>query len=336
MKSEVDVEKYFFKILEERGGKVADEAKKLLEDIYCPSLKPSLRYVAKNWRDPFRPTLMALSCEAVGGEAESTTSAAIAVSFLNLSLNIWNDIADGVKYRCFTPTFPEKLGLGPALIIAGLATAKAYHLLNKFLQKVQSSTNYQTINKLFFDFACTMAEAEALNFSLRPMKTKSYKDKFSVFKRRSVHLKTCMELGSLEVGSKNEIRALSRYGSRFGAIMELREDLRVSLNLTMELADKIKGGSLPYTLHWMKDHSRKAQNIISILVEKQKLKPLNIQKVVNLLFETGAVDHVVKLIKKLGEEAASELLIIKENEANRLLKFLIQAQQPLTLKTLHI
>ena len=335
MKTEVDIEKRYYEILEKKGGKIAEETKKtLLKDIHSPNLKASLQYVVENWHDPLRPTLVTLSREAVDGESESITPAAIATSLIGLSLIIWNDLADGVKYRGFVPTFPQKLGEGTAQIIAGIATAKGYHLLSEFLQKEKSPEKYRRINNSFLDLACTMAEAEALNFSLRKRNDANHEDKINVFKMRSVHLRSCMEIGAIGTGSEAEITALADYGSLYGEIMELRDDLRMSLNFTFELADKIQRGTLPYTLYWMKDHSKKAEKLLSSLIKKQKIKPIDIKNVINRLFETGTIDHTLKRVNILVEEATKKIRM--KNEPSQLLKFLVQAQNTLILQNLTV
>lgn len=335
MKTETDVEKRYYEILEKKGGKIAEEAKKtLLKDIQSPSLKASLQYVVENWHDPLRPTLVTLSRETVGGESESITPAAIATSLIGLSLIIWNDLADGVKYRGFVPTFPQKLGEGTAQIIAGIATAKGYHLLSEFLQKEISPTKYRRINKSFLDLACTMAEAETLNFSLRKRNDTTPEDKINVFKMRSVHLRSCMEIGAIGTDSEAEIAALADYGSLYGEIMELREDLRMSLNFTLELADKIQRGTLPYALYWMKDHSKEAEKLLSSLIKKQTIKPGDIKNIINCLFETGTIDHIIKRVNKWVEEATKKIKL--KNKSSQLLKLLVQAQNTLILKNLKV
>src|SRR3972149_2997610 len=86
-------------ILEDNGGKVADKAKTiLLEDPALRNLRSPLKFISKNWRDPLTPAMMSLSCAAVGGHSEETREAALVMSLMTLSCNIWNDMVDKTLY----------------------------------------------------------------------------------------------------------------------------------------------------------------------------------------------------------------------------------------------
>jgi len=151
--ADFDSENHIQKILEDKGRKALNKAKKtMLEGVKEKDLQAPLRYLAKNWNDMLRPTLMALSCEAVGGEAEATTSAATAMTLLCSSMNIYDHIMDRTKFKSFTPTLPGKFGNGLALIVAGLVTAKAFSVLYEHAEKEVPSAKHAKVNKLFQDF----------------------------------------------------------------------------------------------------------------------------------------------------------------------------------------
>ncbi len=87
------------KILEDNGGKVADRSNRILiEDPALKELRSPLEFISKTWRDPLTPSMMALSCEAVGGQPEKTCEAALAMSLMQLSFYIWDDIIDKATF----------------------------------------------------------------------------------------------------------------------------------------------------------------------------------------------------------------------------------------------
>ena len=92
-----NLEDHCHRILEENGGIVADRARTiLLEAPDLKELQPPLEFISKNWRDPLTPAMMSLSCEAVGGRRDETHEAALAMSLMNLSFYIWDDIIDRI------------------------------------------------------------------------------------------------------------------------------------------------------------------------------------------------------------------------------------------------
>jgi geranylgeranyl pyrophosphate synthase len=132
MCSKYNIEERCRRVLEDNGGMVADKARTiLLEDPALKDLRPPLEFISKNWRDPLTPALMGLSCEAVGGRSEETYEAALAMSLMNLSFYIWDDIIDKAPLKLFKPTLFGKFGEGTALMIGGLASAKAFSILNQ-------------------------------------------------------------------------------------------------------------------------------------------------------------------------------------------------------------
>src|SRR3990170_5829696 len=132
MCAKYNLKEHCHRILEDNGGIVADRARTiLLEDPALKDLRPPLELISKNWRDPLTPSLIALSCEAVGGRPDDTYEAALAMSLMTLSSNIWDDIIDKTMSKVFKPTLLGKFGEGTALMIGGLASAKDLSILNQ-------------------------------------------------------------------------------------------------------------------------------------------------------------------------------------------------------------
>ena len=92
------------------------------------------------------------------------------MSLMNLSFYIWDDIIDKAPLKLFKPTLFGKFGEGTALIIGGLASAKAFSILN---QMDVDKAKHQTVNKLFWNFLVKMAKAETVSLRLRSQKNSS-------------------------------------------------------------------------------------------------------------------------------------------------------------------
>jgi len=334
--ADFDSEDHIQKILADKGGKVLKKTKKvMLEGVKEKGLRVPLRYLAKNWNDTLRPTLMALSCEAVGGEAEATTSAATAMTLLCSSMNIYDNIMDRSKFKRFIPTLPGKFGNGLALIVAGLVTAKAFAVLYEHAEKEIPPAKRTTVNKLFQDFLLKMSEAEAMNLSIKRQGSGSVREKFRVLQMQAADNEACMKIGAaIGCGSEHEIEQLGKYGLLLGTTIEIQEDLWEALNYTAELANKIRDGALPYVLTWAMNHSERAQNLLSTITKKEKIEPADIKKVVEVMSETGAVNHIKKLSRRLINKVTDTLAGIRECEAKQSLELLARGQQSLLFKGL--
>jgi geranylgeranyl pyrophosphate synthase len=304
------------RILEDNGGIVANRASRiLLEDAALKDLRQPLEFISKNWRDPLTPSMIALSCEAVGGRSDGTHDAALSLSLINLSFYIWDDIIDKAPFKAFKPTLFGKFGEDTALIIGGLASAKALSILN---QMDVDKLKRQTITKMFWNLLTKMAKAETVDLRLRNQGNLSPRKKLWKIKMEAADLETCLRIGAvLGNGSESEVKHLGRYGLCLGMILELWKDFDVSINLTLELAEKIRSGALPYLLLWARERSEKIRKKLENLTNRNAIQPSDI-----------------KIIRKFTKKAEKELSEMNKNRATRTLKFFVKAQPELLIESL--
>ena len=323
------------KILEENGGRVADRASRiLLEDPILKDLRPPLDFISKNWREPLTPSMMSLACEAVGGSPKETHETSLAMSLMHLCFYVWDDMVDKASFKSFRPTLFGQFGEGPALIIGGLASAKAFSILNRMNVDV---IKRQEINKLVWELLTKMSQAEAANLRLRKHGNVSYTKKFSVIKMEASDLETCTKIGAiLGNGSKVEIKHLANYGRFLGIILELWKSFYVTTNLTMELAEKLKNGAYPFLLLWAKEHSEKLRKKIEELTRNNSIKPSEIREIVEYVLETNVIKHTKRNIRKFTNKAKTELAELTDNEATQKLRFLVVAQPQLFIESLSL
>jgi geranylgeranyl pyrophosphate synthase len=321
------------RILEDNGGKVADKARTiLLEDPALKDLRPPLEFISKNWRDPLTPALMALSCEAVGGRSGETYEAALAMSLMNLSFYIWDDMIDKVAGRLFKPTLFGKFGESTALIIGGLASAKAFSILNQMDINKEKREN---VTKLFWNLWAKMAEAEKVNLKLRNSGNFSSRKKFWKIKTEATDLETCLKIGAV-IGNAacSEVKHLGRYGLCLGIILELRKDFQVSVNLTIEIAEKIRRRALPYPLLWAMERSEKTRKKLETLTNRKAIGQSCIKEIVKDTLETNVLDDTLKTIQRFTKKAKKELIEVNRNKATQTLQLFIEAQPQLFIKSL--
>jgi geranylgeranyl pyrophosphate synthase len=333
MYEKYNVEERCRKILEDNGGVIADKARTiLLEDPALKDLRDPLEFIAKTWRNPLTPAMMRLSCEAVGGRPEETYEAALAMTLISLSLYVWDDMIDKAHLKSFKPTLFGKFGESTALVIGGLASARAFTILNQMeVDKVKR----QTISKLLWDFLAKMSKAEMVSLKLRNQKIFSARKKFWKIKTEAADLETCMRMGAaLGNGSEREIQHLGKYGLYLGIILELRKDFHVSVNLTAGLAERIRTGTLPYSLLWASERSEKIRKKLSNLLNKNSIKQAQIKEIVEDALETKILENTLKSIRRLKKKAKEELVELKSTKATRTLQLFIESQPSLFIGSL--
>lgn len=313
------------KILEENGGVTADNARVLLrKDTALSDLADPLDFISKNWRDPFTPSIVKLSCEAVEGKTTKTEKVSIALSLMHLTFSIWDDIMDKTTSKSFKPTLFGKYGENMAIIIGGLASAKGFSLLEEM---DITRDKQKKILDLVWRLWATMSKAEVNALRLRKKKSYSSVDKMNKIKTEATDTKICLEIGAtLGNGSESEIIRLGRYGLFFGIILGLWHDFLVSTNLTLELAEKLRNGRLTYSLLLACERSENFRKKLDTLLFKNEFDAVSLKRVVEDMLSTGILEEIEKNIQVYTKKAKEELEPLKMNRGSRTLQSLVELQ----------
>jgi geranylgeranyl diphosphate synthase type I len=334
MYKKTTIEERCRKILEDNGGFLAEKARTiLLEDPGLKELNRFTEFISKNWRDPLTPALMKLSCEAVGGRIDKIQNAAIAMSLMNLSFYIWDDIIDNARHKSFRPTLFGKFGEGPTLLVGGIAAAKAFSILNKIDLRKEKRL---IITQHFWNLWAKMAQAETVSFRLQSQRILSAKEKFrKIETEASANPGTSLQVGAvLGNASGSQVKQLGKYGQSLGVILELIKDFQVSLNLTLELGEKMRGGAVPYSLLWASEHSEKLRKELTTLMGQDLISKSQIKQIIEDMLETETFENTTKQIRQFTEKAKKDVSVVGINYAIQTLEQFVDAQPQLFIERL--
>jgi geranylgeranyl pyrophosphate synthase len=312
-------------VIKSKGNKINEVTKEdLLDDPALVSIREPLQFLSDNWSDPLRPALTALGCEAVGGKSEDTEQTAIALCLINLSFYLWDDLIDDAKKRVFKQTFYGKYGADATLLMSEIASSKGFVSLNK--QVVKESKRSQIFAELW-KLSAGILTTEIISTQERKRLYHSSQKLWKITKENQSNLATCLRVGGIiGNGSKQEIRCLGNYGKALGIIIDLRNDLRVTANLTLELAQKIRTGALPYSLLWAKEHSETTASLLMNAKQNNELFPEQIENIVKSTLETGILERIDRITDKLVKKAVAELEGFQQNDATVMLVSFVKAQ----------
>ncbi len=330
MSSYSSSEKKCAEILEKKGGRVADEATNLLlDDLSLEHLRPAFEHTSRIWRDPLSPSLLIIACEEVGGEMDDGVhSAALSMTLIGMGLNHWDDIIDNTLYKGVIPSVQGKFGTGTALMIGGLAVARGFLILREIKT---DEVRQRAIGKLIWNYCTKLSKAEVLNSSMKKSSDSLVRNKLSLFEMQSINLETSMKIGaSLGKGSREHIECLGSYGRYLGTILKMAKDLRVSLNLTLELSEKLRSGALPFAVLWAKKHSGDVRKFLS----SDFCAPHTLKKLVKAMLDSGAMENTLSIIDRLTKKAERQVSKFGNSESKELLYFFVTAQQHALVESL--
>lgn len=311
-------------ILEKNGGKLAEESRSLMfADPGLLELKEQFQFISKNWRDQLTPSLISLSCQAVGGKPNKTHDFALTMSLINLSFFLWDDIIDRSYSKSFKPTLAGKYGSNIALVTGGIISAKAFFILNN--ARI-NQLKKKLITNHIWNLLSVMTKVEAHTIKMRNEKQYS-KMKLWKIETESIDPEICLKIGSIiGDGSEEEIENLGRYGKSLGIILGLIHDFHVGSNLTLELAEKIKQNTLPYCVLLASEQSKPVKKKLDQLIVKEEIDANLIKVLVEEILKTKILEEIKKKIDYWVEEAKKAIGGLDPNRATLTLKNFVELQ----------
>jgi len=156
------------KLLKERGMEALEETRRtiLTEEIESKKVKEALKYfITTYWHDLARPTLLSISCEAVGGNPVAAIPFAVSLSLISGALDIHDDIIDQTKVKNDLQTVYGRYGCNTALLTADALLFKGFYLLQKAcmqMSKDKATDIVESVKAMFYQ----VGDAEALELAL--------------------------------------------------------------------------------------------------------------------------------------------------------------------------
>jgi len=315
------------RVFDNRGTKIVALAEKmLLEGVKSEVLKKPLMYTLHHRKDLVRPTLMSLACEAVNGTPETVSDAAVAMILECYRIAFIDDLIDETHMKNFSYTLPKRFGMQISLLVSIIMSTKAYFALSQLSDKIDPA-RYMAVNITFKDFIIRMGEGEVRNMKVKQEKKVNIQRLIEVFKMESADIEACTKIGAIiGKGTEEEVKALAKYGRLLGTIFLLREDLMHALNFSVQLKDKLIQGAYPFPVLWALNNSKDFQHFLDSIEKQSKVTPQEIKRCVQLLFNSGALDHVVHLMETKAEESINALSQLKGSEAKKKLEFIARVQ----------
>lgn len=305
------------KLFNERGAKVLEEAAAsvLREKIECAEAKEALSHFVAHWRDVFRPSLVSLACEAVGGDPSIAAPIGRSLTLLSGATDIHDDIIDKTMTKEERKTVPGSFGEDIALLAGDALLCEGFIELFEGLVRLDISLEKKlaivhTIRGLYSE----MLDGEALELRFRARTDIKPDEYLYVIRKKAADVEATTRIGAmLGNGSKEQTDALGEYGRLLGIIVLLRDDIEDFLDFGVRLNLRIKNESLPVPILYALGSKEKKDEILAIL-KKEEVKGEEAKKLSTLISEAGGLDKLWSLFKELKAQAKQKVKKIKNNK----------------------
>jgi octaprenyl-diphosphate synthase len=309
-------------ILEKKSTRALDKAK---EQLFIPEIKnrklhQALSHYAKNWDDTLHPGIMAIACEAVGGNDDDVLLMQIPMLLLTAAIDIHDDVLDNSRVKNGKPTVFGKFGEGVALLLGDGLLLKGMTVACKNVEKTpieHMRTIISTIETAFIE----AGDAHTLELDFKGRTNLDPKECFDVIKKKSSILEAHTRIGAIVGnGTMNQIENLGEYGRILGTLITLRDEF-IDMFEIQEISDRIKNGCLPLPMIYAFENTVQKNRIMKIL-SKKKLSEKDAELIADIVFENQRVEHLKQEMKNLSEMAIG---IVSDLGAKQVLCSLLQA-----------
>ena len=322
------------KVFKERGSRHLKNAMLSIkqEKIKCDETKNAISYFTSYWRDITRPSLVALACEAVGGDSMNVAHIGESLTLLSGATDIHDDLIDKTMIKENRDTVLGKFGEDVALLAGDILFFKGFEELFEGLARLDISPKKNlAISRMIIKLYFELCDGEALELRFRGRTDVKPEEYLQVLRKKAADIEICTRAGAmLGGGNKKQIDLLGEYGRLLGLIVLLRNDLEDLLDFDTGLNSRIKNESLPLPILYALENEEKKAQILDILGKKE-VKGEKAEELYKLVSDAEGIKKLWVLFADLRKKANTT---IKEAKNNRLLRLILEATVPKTIPEL--
>jgi geranylgeranyl diphosphate synthase type I len=304
------------KLLKEKGAEILKSAVESVtrERIECEEGKEALRHFMSHWHDLVRPSLVALACEAVGGDPSTVAPIGKALTLLSGSTDLHDDMIDRSLTKRRGDTVLGRFGDNIALWAGDALTFKGHAELFEGLMRLDIPRERKlTIVRLVKDLYFEMGDGEILELKFRARPDVKPEEYLHVVQKKAADIEVCMRVGAiLGGGSEEQVNRLGEYGRLLGTIVFLRDDFEDILDVDKGLNMRIKNESLPLPLLYALEDSERKREILTIL--KGEVKGEKAERLLKLVSEARGIERLWELFDELKSQGKQKTVGLKHQE----------------------
>jgi len=304
------------KILKDIKSLVDEEISKYIPKKSNTLLEGSWRYFRYGGKR-FRPTLLALSCMALGGNIEYTIPAGAALEVAHTYFIIHDDIEDLSKIRRGKPCLHTIYGIPHAINIGDYLLAKSYEVLLSG-KRIWGCEKTIKILNYFTEMIRITTEGQAMEIDQRD---RDLSEATMDWYRTMVLNKTgyysggipCTMGGIIANATEQQIEALKDFGFAVGVAFQIHDDVLNLIpdkkeNIGKEFADDIKEGKRTLLIiHAFNHANRKEKDRMRQLVGKKDITLEEKMEVIEIMKKYKSIQYTKEYSKRMIRKAIEKL-----------------------------
>jgi len=312
MQEDVGGPRAHFEFLAEKINK---DLRNAVTNDFPPNLYNPMRYVLSSEGKRFRPILLIMACEAVGGALDNSYNASLAIEILHSFTLVHDDIMDDDDLRRGRSTVHKKWDESIAILTGDGLIALAYRYLLK-----TKSRRIRRIIKIFSEAIINICEGQSLDKDMEQVPHVTLEDYIYMIERKTgVLMAVSAEMGGLlGVGNQKQIAALKNFGLEMGIAFQIQDDLLDIISeeiiIGKDFGSDLAQGKKTYPIIAFLDRASKRD---AVYVEKM-LRDRNadhkaVMYVQSMLKDHGIVEATQSEVSKRLDKANSQISALSDS-----------------------
>lgn len=309
----------------ERLGRRAYEIAKetvMKEKFEYEPLHEAIDYFMQEWRNFQHPALLAIACEAVGGNPEKTVVVGAALVLLTGAADLHDDIIDKSKTKGSKETVLGRFGEDMSLLVGDALLFEGITLLNRACNdfpKEKGKIIKDLIKSGFFELGI----AEAEESSLKGKWNITTEEFLNIMKMKAAVAEATARAGAV-IGDAplDVVEDWGEIGRILGMLSNIRDEF-VDIFEAEELMNRRDNECLPLPMLYAMRNPKAKEKII-ILLRKKELTDDYVMDVADVVLETKEVQRLKDEMQNLIEKGNNLLSKYERCENINLLKNLLR------------
>jgi len=307
-------------ILKKYSKSIDEEINKSLVTIDPKGLRQSSEHLIKAGGKKLRPSLVILSCEAVGGNPKNALKTAAAMELIHTFSLIHDDIMDKDELRRGEPSVHVLWGEPMAILAGDTIFSKAFEaILDTKIDDVSSSRVIEAL-KTVVDSCIKICEGQACDMGFEEkfdVKEKEYLN--MIYKKTAALIAAATKSGAiLGGGNQEQIEALSEYGRLIGMAFQIQDDYLDVVSDAEKIgkpagSDIVEGKMTLMVVHTIEKASPEdKETLISILKSGSEDE---VEKAISLFEKYDSIEYTRNIALNNVKQAKELLNILDDSEA---------------------
>lgn len=314
-------------ILKKYSESIDKEIEASLSTIDPIKLCEASDHLIKAGGKKIRPSLVVLSCEAVGGKSEDALKTAASMELIHTFSLIHDDIMDKDEMRRGKPSVHMLWGEPMAILAGDTLFSKAFEtILDTDVESIPPKRVVDALRTVV-DSCIKICEGQALDIGFEgklDVKEDEYMN--MIYKKTAALIAASTKAGTiLGGGNEEQIEALAEYGRLIGLAFQIQDDYLDVVSEEEDIgkpvgSDIVEGKMTLMVVHALANASKDdKERLISIL--KANNEDL-VEDAIAIFNKYGSIEYTRNIALRNVKTAKELLNVLEESEAKESLKLL--------------